>query len=70
MTPSTEYERIEAGQIQPGDRVARARSHPFQEVTAISTGPISITVRFACNDDIARPRRTATWWRLREHNER
>jgi hypothetical protein len=61
---STAYERIEAEQIQPGDRVARARTHPFQQVTAISTGPIAITLRFAGND-IARPRRTAKWWRLR-----
>jgi hypothetical protein len=67
MTPtttSTEYERIEAGEIQPGDRVARARSHRFQQVTAISTGPVAITLRFG--RDIARPRRTAKWWRLRE----
>lgn len=62
---STQYERIEADDIQPGDRVARARSHPFQQVTARSTGPISITLRFA-GKDIARPRRTAKWWRLPE----
>jgi hypothetical protein len=63
MTP-TQYERIEAGEIKPGDRVARARSHSFQQVTAISTGPVAITLRFG--RDIARPRRTAKWWRLQE----
>lgn len=63
MTP-TQYERIEAGEIRPGDHVARARSHRFQQVTAISTGPISVTLQF--DRDFARPRRTAKWWRLRE----
>jgi hypothetical protein len=61
---SFQFERIEAGDIQPGDQVARARSHPFHKVTAISTGPVAITLQFARNN-IARPRRTAKWWRLR-----
>jgi hypothetical protein len=60
---STQYERIEAGDIQPGDRVARARSHPFQQVAATSVGPVSITLQF--DRDFARPHRTAKWWRLR-----
>ncbi len=62
---SFQFERIEAGDVQPGDQVARARSHPFQRVTAISTGPVAVTLQFAGND-IARPRRNAKWWRLRE----
>ncbi len=66
-TTPTQYERIEAGEIRPGDQVARARSHRFQRVTAISIGPVAITLRFG--RDIARPRRTAKWWRLREQSE-
>ena len=67
-----EYERITADDIGIGDRVARAKTHEFEEVTEIVEGPVArrliggrLPDRWS-NDTrrtIARPRRTAKWWR-------
>ena len=56
------YERIDAGQIQPGDRVARTRTRPFFEVKAVSHGPVAVTIAYTTGGR-DRPRKTARWWR-------
>lgn len=57
------YERITAGDVQPGDRIARAKTHRFRLVTRIEEGPVS--VRFTYDSGGAdRPRKAAAWWRL------
>ncbi len=57
------YERIEASQIQVGDRVARARNHQFFRVVGVSAGEKA--VRLLCHDGgSVRPRKTALWWRI------
>lgn len=71
------YERVQAGEIRAGDKVARARTHPFREVSHVSHGPRSVQIYYADADDglltggsfhfrtpFDRPRLTASWWRL------
>lgn len=63
-----DYERIEAGAIAVGDRVARARTHDFKTVSGIQLHPTAVSIfygdgrgsRFGGKD---RPRRNAKWWR-------
>lgn len=54
-----QYERITADQIEPGDFIAEARTHPFREVRAIeSVGEKSRYIQLSDGDRI-RPRHTA-----------
>jgi hypothetical protein len=65
------YERITAGDIRPGDTVARSRTHTFTRIVAISEGPVSVSLYTTDERDRfnglrivwARPRKTAKWWR-------
>jgi hypothetical protein len=59
-----EYERVEAGQIQVGDRVARTRTHPFVTVAAIRHGRTAVRLLNEHGATIARPQKTASWWRI------
>jgi hypothetical protein len=62
------YERIEAGQIQVGDRVARARNHQFFRVVGVSAGEKA--VRLLCHDGgSVRPRKSALWWRIKTERD-
>lgn len=56
------YVRIQAEDIRPGDRVARARTHPFHLVTDVRPGGTAVwlTYESGARD---RPRRTASWWK-------
>jgi hypothetical protein len=60
----TTYERITAGEIQIGDRVARSRTHHFDRVSGLAGGPVSVTLLDENGRILARPRRTAKWWRI------
>ncbi len=59
-----EYERVEAGQIQVGDRVARTRTHPFVTVATIRHGRTAVKLLDEHHATIARPQKTASWWRI------
>jgi hypothetical protein len=55
-------ERISAGDIRPGDRVARSRTHPFRRVEAVE--PLRRTVRLHLDGaPSTRPAKAARWWR-------
>lgn len=58
-----EPERITAGEIQVGDHVARARSHTFARVASIAPGAAAVRLMYDRGRTIARPRKTALWWR-------
>lgn len=66
-----EYERVLAGDIHPGDRVARARTHDFREVKAIRHGPVAVTLVYDVRVDgmgrkyevFDRPSKWAKWWK-------
>jgi hypothetical protein len=57
------HERITAEEIKPGDRVARSRNHQFAIVAQIQLGPVAVRLLDGNDNTIARPRRTAKWWR-------
>jgi hypothetical protein len=57
------HERIIAEEIKPGDRVARSRNQQFATVAQIQFGPIAVRLLDGAGNTIARPRRTARWWR-------
>jgi hypothetical protein len=57
------HERITAEEIKPGDRVARSRNHQFATVAEVQFGPIAVRLLDRNGTTIARPRRTAKWWR-------
>lgn len=57
-----QYERVPAGEIRPGDRVARSRTHPFHTVTAIERTPTCVWLSLE-GAGRSRPRLTASWWR-------
>ena len=57
------YQRITAEQIEPGDCVARSRNHEFVTVAQIQFGPVAVRLLDRNGTTIARPRRTAKWWR-------
>lgn len=59
--PVVTYERILAGDIKPGDKVARARTHTFCEVESVRFGAKAIRLHFDGAED-ARPQQTARWW--------
>jgi hypothetical protein len=71
MTP----ERILAGDIRPGDRVARTRTRPFLSVIDVRRGPVAVTIVYSRRpatygrprtvEHFDRPRATAKWWVLR-----
>lgn len=70
------YERIEAGAIVPGDRVARARTHEFVYVERVELHPTSVSLYAVPPRSTtgritrwARPRKTARWWVLREQTQ-
>ncbi len=48
-----DYERIQAGDIKVGDRVARARTHNFQEVTGRRLGGL-LMARPMTDEELAR----------------
>lgn len=60
---TTTYERVEAGDVQPGDRVARTRNAEFHEVAAIDQGATTVRFHYADHGGTDRPRRIALWWR-------
>lgn len=62
-TDTPTYERVEVGDIQVGDRIARARTHDFEQVAAISVGNTAAHILNAAGQTIARPKLTAKWWR-------
>ncbi len=57
------HERITAEEIKSGDRVARSRNHQFATVAQIQLGPVAVRLLDGNGTTIARPRRTAKWWR-------
>lgn len=59
--PETTHKRILAGDIRPGDRVARARTRPFFEVAAVRPGPVAVRLTYG-DGTSDRPRQTALWW--------
>lgn len=63
----SEHERILAGDIKPGDRVARSRNDTFETVVAVERGPVAVRLLGSPvgtrSRTIARPRQTAKWWR-------
>lgn len=59
-----QYERVAAGDIQVGDRVARARTHPFVRVAAVRHGSSAVRLLGEHGATIARPQKTAPWWRV------
>lgn len=61
-----QYERVAAGDIQVGDRVARARTHTFVKVAAINRGVTAVRLLDEHGATIARPRKTAQLWRITE----
>lgn len=68
----TQYQRITCEDVKVGDRIARAKSHPFNEVVEIHEGPVSRRLIFTHAAPEARrdwgqnirPRRTAKLWRI------
>lgn len=56
------YERITAAEVLPGDRIARARTHPFRRVTRVEEGPVAVRFTYDTGGT-DRPRKTAPWWR-------
>lgn len=71
-----EYERVTAEEIRAGDRVARARTHGFQEVQRVELHASAVSIyyvpkggdmhrnrRALVTGGKDRPRRTAKWWR-------
>lgn len=61
--PTPTYERVAAGDIQPGDLVARTRTTEFERVHAVQHGPVAVRFLTESGRTIARPRKTAMWWR-------
>jgi hypothetical protein len=61
-----QYERVDAGDIQVGDHVARARTHTFVKVAAINRGNTAVRLLNEHGATIARPLKTAAWWRIAE----
>jgi hypothetical protein len=59
-------ERVAAGDIQVGDRAARARTHPFVKVAQINVGNSAVRLLNEHGATIARPLKTASWWRIAE----
>jgi len=61
-------ERVTCAQIEVGDKVARARTHPFHEVVAIDEGPVARRLHLRRNDGLSggniRPRRDSLLWRI------
>lgn len=64
MSAQAPAERVLARDIQPGDCVARARTHQFALVAAVRPGPVAVRLLNAHGQTIARPRADAKWWRL------
>lgn len=62
-TTATTYERVEAGDVRVGDRVARTRKAPFHEVADIDQGSTTVRFHYADHGGTDRPRRIALWWR-------
>lgn len=58
-----QFERITADEIQAGDRVARARSHPFFEVSRVEHHEKAVWIYYAGKLHRDRPQRVAKWWR-------
>lgn len=73
MGARMKYERILAGDIRPGDRVARTRNEPFATITHVAHGPVAVSLYTDAERTMsyhrnrrpvhARPRKTAKWWR-------
>ena len=67
----TRYIRIKAEDIQPGDHVARARTHPFVEIVEVVRGPKAVSLRTVRAVDrftrrplvYARPQHHQLWWK-------
>lgn len=62
LNASRTFERIVAGNIKPGDKVARARTHTFQTVASVSPGATSVYIEYE-HGNRDRPRKGAFWWR-------
>lgn len=69
MTTSTEspsYERITCDQVEVGDRIARAKSHPFEKVVHITEGPAARRLFFSYSQESrlpgSRSRHPGKWW--------
>lgn len=60
--PTISYERVPAAEIRLGDRVARARTHPFHEVTEVRHAGSSAMLVLDRAGRV-KPRLTAMWWR-------
>lgn len=56
------HERVLAGEIRAGDRVARTRTRGFYEVAAVWPSAIAIRIAYVGGGS-DRPRQTAKWWR-------
>jgi hypothetical protein len=70
LQPHETAERITAAEIEPGDRIAKARTHLFMRVEKIeSAGASSRWIRLEGSDRI-RPRHTAPFWRIVEPDAR
>lgn len=61
------YHRILAGDVQPGDVVGRTRGS-VARVATVRQGTTSVVFLDDSNRVIAKPRKTAKWWALREVN--
>lgn len=59
----TKYERVLARDIEPGDLVARARTHAFYEVECVAFHPQTMTIHYVDRFGSDRPRKDARWWR-------
>lgn len=62
MTRTASIERVSAGDIEVGDRVAVAPAHEFVEVLAVERLVVSVRLRYA-DGCLAIPRAEARWWR-------
>jgi hypothetical protein len=56
-------ERITAGDVRPGDRIARTRTSPLSTVRSIGPGEKSAYITFLSGERI-RPRKTTKLWRV------
>ena len=55
------YHRVLAGEIRPGMRVARHRTHTFHRVTSVRLSADTIWIHYA-DKSPDRPRHDARWW--------
>ena len=55
------YHRVLAGDIRPGMRVARRRTHEFHRVTHVRESDTSVWLTYATLGR-DRPRKDAKWW--------